>query len=133
MKLSYVLATLLAALACTGLEAQTMNAKIPFDFQIGSTAMPAGDYRIDYSNHLLVVRSETGNHTAMALVSPVSRPRTQQKGVLQFRCYGDSHFLAGVWGPYTSLGGGLGRSAREKEVASRGEPQQPTAVALAGR
>jgi hypothetical protein len=43
MKRSHFLAALLAAVACTGLEAQTMTAEIPFNFQIGSTAMPAGE------------------------------------------------------------------------------------------
>jgi hypothetical protein len=134
MKRSHVLAALLAAFACSSLEAQTaMTAKIPFDFQIGSTAMPAGEYRIDYSNRLVTVRSKAGNHAAMALMLPESRSQAPLTWVLKFRCYGNSHFLAGIWGPDSPVGGALPKSGREKEVASRAQPLQPTAIALAGR
>jgi hypothetical protein len=134
MKRSHILAAVLAAFACSTMEAETgITAKIPFDFQIGSTAMPAGDYRIDYSNRLLMVRSKIGNHTAMALTLPESRSKAPETWVLRFRCYGDSHFLAGIWGPESPEGGALPKGRREKEVASRVQPTQPTAVALAGR
>lgn len=134
MKRLHVLAALVAALTCTGLEAQTnMTAKIPFDFQVGSNAMPAGEYRIGYSNHLLSLRSMTGNHAATVIMLPSTGSDRRKTGVLQFRCYGAARFLSAVWTPNSSTGGTLPKSAREKELASRAAPLQPTAIAVAGR
>jgi|SRR5579872_3161881 len=133
MKRLHVLAVLLAALT-SGLEAQTnMTAKIPFDFQVGSSTMPAGEYRIDYSNRVLTVRSNVGNHAAIALAQPKSRLNAPQTEVLEFRCYGSSCFFAAIWTPNSYVGGGLPTSAREKELVSRAESLRPTAIALGGR
>ena len=129
----HVLTALLAALTCSGLQAQTnLTAKIPFDFQLGSATMPAGEYRIDYSNRVLMVRSNVGNHVAIALTLPRSRSNAPETPVLEFRSYGDSHFFAEIWTPNSTSGGALPKSAREMDVARRAAPQ-PTVIALGGR
>jgi len=134
MKRLLVLAGLVAAFACSSLEAQTtMTAKIPFAFQVGSTSMPAGEYRVDYSDHVLTVRSVTGNHAVRALMLPNSRSDAPKTGVLEFRCYGNARFFSGIWGPYSTLGGALPKSAREKELISSTGSHEATAIALNSR
>ena len=134
MKRLYAVTALLAAFACSSLEAQTiLEAKIPFDFNVGSTAMPAGEYRIKYSNHIMTMQSKADYRTVNVLVQPKGRSIEKKSGVLEFRCYGSARFFAGIWAPESAVGEGLAQSSRERELASRVMQTQPTVVALRGR
>ena len=123
MKRLQLIAGLFAALACASVQAQTMDlrASIPFDFQLGKTLMPAGEYRISHeSNGVLMVRQQDGRHVAnMSIPRPASRAGGTAPGVLQFNRYGDTYFLAKVWAPNSRDGYALQQSPREKELASR--------------
>lgn len=123
---------LLAALACSGLEAQTrLEANIPFEFRMGKTTLPAGDYLFDYSSRLLLVHQENGQHTAvMTLTSPVSRTKAPATGVVEFNRYGDAYFLAKIFTAGSPDGGALPKTAREKELVSRATPVQTQAIVL---
>jgi hypothetical protein len=123
---------LLAALACSGLEAQTrLEANIPFEFRMGKSTLPAGDYLFDYSSHLLVVHQQDGQHTAvMTLTSPVSRTKAPETGVVEFNRYGDAYFLAKIFSPRSPGGEALPKTAHEKELASRATPAQTEAIVL---
>ena len=133
MKRLLVLTTLFGAIACSSLEAQTLEAKIPFAFNVGATAMPAGEYRIHYSNHIMTMQSKTDYRTVNVLVLPKSRSSQKKEGVLEFRCYGNARFFSGIWAPNSSSGEGLVQSSRERELASRSAQAQPTVIALGGR
>src|SRR5580692_2964321 len=123
-----------AALACSGLQGQTiMKANIPFDFQLGKNAMPAGEYQISYSPHMLVVRSQDGHNNVSVLTIPKYRAKASETGVLQFHRYGDSYFFAGVWTANSADGSTVVTSSREKEFARRAGALDPTAVALRSR
>jgi len=129
----HVLTALLAASVCSTLKAQTiLEAKIPFDFNVGATAMPAGEYRVKYSNHIMTMQSKVGYHTVNVLVLPKARSTEKKAGVLEFRCYGSARFFSGVWAPNSANGEGLQPGSREKELASR-VVEQPAIVALRGR
>jgi hypothetical protein len=132
MKRLHFAVGLLAALACSGLEAQTrLEANIPFEFKMGKTTLPAGDYLFDYSSHLLVVHQENGQHTAvMTLTSPVSRTKAPETGVVEFNRYGDAYFLAKVFTAGSRDGEALPKTAREKELANRVSPNQTEAIVL---
>ena len=132
MKRLHFAVGLFAALACSGLQAQTLlRANIPFEFQMGETAFPAGDYVFNYSAHLLVVHQEQGDHTtAMALTIPASRTKAPETGIVEFTRYGDAYFLAKIWTPASSDGGALPKTSREKELASRVIPNQTEAIVL---
>lgn len=107
MERLHIAVGLFAALACSGLQAQTlMRANIPFEFRMGESAFPAGDYVFKYSAHLLVVHHEQGDHsTAMALTIPASRSKPPETGIVEFTRYGDAYFLAKIWTPDSSDGG----------------------------
>jgi hypothetical protein len=132
MKRLHFAVGLLAALACSGLEAQTrLEANIPFEFKMGKTTLPAGDYLFDYSSHLLVVHQENGQHTAvMTLTSPVSRTKAPETGVVEFNRYGDAYFLAKVFTAGSRDGEALPKTAREKELANRVSPNQTEVIVL---
>ena len=129
----YIALGVLASL-CSGLQAQTRNlsAKIPFDFQIGSVHMPAGDYRLEYApsaNVLWLHESKTRTSAAVMTV-PVSQKSVSEDAVITFNRYGDEYFFAGVWGPQATRGSIVPKSPREKELASGLLRPEPTVVAL---
>jgi hypothetical protein len=132
MKRLHFAVGLFAALACSGLQAQTsMRANIPFEFQMGKTTFPAGDYEFKYSSHLLVVRQELGDHTtAMVVTLGASRLKPPETGIVEFNRYGGSYFLAKIWTPGSPDGGALPKTSREKELARGATPIQTEAIVL---
>lgn len=134
MKLSHVLLGLLAALTCSGLKAQTtiMTAHIPFEFQSRNKAMPAGDYQVEYSSGLVMLRCKADNRSVMLLTVRTARTGAPQTGLLEFKRYGDTYFFEGVWPANSPDGGRVPPTKKEKELASRLRPLQPTAVVLNG-
>jgi len=132
MKRLHFAVGLAAVLACSGLQAQTkLVANIPFEFRMGESSFEAGSYVFDYSAHMLVVREEHGSRTAaMALMLPVSRGRAPKTGIVEFNRYGETYFLAAIWTPSSTDGGGLPKSAGEKEFARRTAPDKTEAIVV---
>src|ERR1700682_5628489 len=89
---------LFAAMACAGLYAQTVDlrANVPFDFRMGKTLMPAGEYVIHHSAGVLSVRAQSGCTAALHITLLESRHRASSKGSLVFNRYGDSYFLSKI-------------------------------------
>jgi hypothetical protein len=124
---------LFAAVACSGLQAQntTVRASIPFDFQIGQTRMPAGDYQFRHEHGWLAVQDQSGTHVTAAITTAGDRPTMPtNKAVLQFNRYGQAYFLATIWKGDSDVGRSLSKSTREKELAIHGGAVQTTTVAL---
>ena len=63
--------TIFAALACTGLRAQTVNlwATIPFDFNAGGKLMPAGEYLIQEQGYLVVFHGVNNGNPNIVLMT----------------------------------------------------------------
>ena len=121
----------LAAVACPGLHAQAIDLRVnvPFDFHMGEKLMPAGQYMIHHSAGLLTVREEGGSSgLLMFLTLPASRSHTPASGALEFNRYGENYFLAKIWAAESRDGRSLPKSAREKEIASRGGPVYSAAI-----
>src|SRR5260370_36701226 len=123
MKLHFALG-LFAAFACSGLQAQTaiMKANIPFDFHLGKTVMPAGQYDLSYSAHLLTIRERSGgrgSHAAMSLMVPASRPQPPSTGLLEVTRYGDTYLFERRRSHYPRDGGRVLNTAREEELSRR--------------
>ena len=122
MKRLIFAAGLFVATVSTSLYGQIMDirANIPFDFQIGSTALPSGEYSIHHANGMLFV-SQTGGAYKSSVVFTVGtdRPsRSTEKGTLQFNQYGDSYYLSKVWTPDSETARATLKTPREKELAS---------------
>ena len=132
MKSLHFAVGLLTALACSGLEAQTtLRAEIPFDFQMGKTSFPAGDYIFQASTQMLVVQEADGQHgAAMTLALPLSSKQKRETGILEFHRYNDQYFLAKVWRPGSAGGQALPKSLREKEFARSPAPMLAEAILL---
>ena len=134
MKRLILAAGLFAATLTASLHAQTMNlqATIPFEFRIGNTAFPSGEYSVRNSGGVLSVQQTAGSHKAgMFLTVGEDHPETSTApGTLQFSRYGDMYYLSKVWTPESKEARALPKTAREKELASHiGQPGTST-VAL---
>ena len=119
------------ALAGSTVYAQTIDlrANIPFDFRMGDTAMPAGEYRVQSERGVLILRGEGESHpVASAIAMSVARPATQKPARLEFNRYGDSYFLTKVWDAFSASGKALLKTPQEKEYAARNGLVQTASV-----
>ena len=92
--LAFLAATLISMTAAPAhAQAGIVEAKIPFDFNVGNQAFPAGAYRISYAAQTtILVSSLDGRFHAMATTYPADG-RTRGRGVLVFTHYGNHYFL----------------------------------------
>ena len=127
-------AGLFAATLTASLHAQTMNmqATIPFDFQIGSTVLPSGEYSIRHSGGVLFVKQTAGSHKGgLFLTVGEDRPAgAKAAGTLLFNRYGSTYFLSKVWSAESTEAQATPKTAREKELASHIGQPGTTTVAL---
>jgi len=130
-----ILATgLFAATLTASLHAQTMNlqATIPFDFQIGSTVLPSGEYSIRHSGGVLYVKQTNGAHKGgIFLTVGEDRPAgAKAAGTLLFNRYGDTYFLSKVWTAESQEAQAPPKTPREMELARHIGQPGTTTVAL---
>jgi len=113
---------LLASLAVVGTvsaQDRTIKANIPFDFTVGNTWMPAGEYTISSPfPHIVQLRSADNAKTA-EIVSTQGYNESRSGSKLVFDKYGDQYFLRHVLCPsVASLNLDVPQGKAEKNVRS---------------
>src|SRR5271170_4206907 len=91
-----VAVAIFAALACTGLQAQTVDlrAAIPFNFHAGDKLMPAGEYVIQERGPVIWLRDADSHRPAFALMSVGAAGWNRSPNSrLEFNQYGNEYFL----------------------------------------
>lgn len=125
-----------AALACAGLRAQTvdMRAEIPFNFHAGDKSMPAGEYFIHEEGPVVFLRTLDEAKLSRALITVGAAGRNpSHETKLVFNRYGSEYFLSTIWDSYTEDGRQVLSTAREKELAKRGNVLVPAVITLASK
>lgn len=121
----FIKLTLLCALACLlSASAQSVpvinfriQAKIPFDFQIGSKKFPKGEYTIESVNTTGLMRiSNAKGKKSITFTAIRDKQNAKMKSRLGFRRYGEQYFLRKVWDGQDAIFE-LERSSAEKKVA----------------
>jgi hypothetical protein len=134
MKRLILAAGLFAATLTASLHAQTMNmqASIPFEFRIGDTVLPSGEYSIRHSGGVLFVKQTSGAHKGgFFLTVGEDRPAgTTAAGTLLFNRYGSTYYLSKVWPEGSKEAQAAPMSPREKELARQIGQPETTTVAL---
>ena len=131
MKSWKLLACLSVTLLCGSLRAQNVvNANIPFNFELGRTTLPAGEYRIEEVNHILRWHCFKAHTGAFVMTMPTSGGERRSTGLLRFNRYGETYFFAGVEMPYNGDGAVVPKTRREKELAQRITTGESTGVAF---
>src|SRR5215472_8263419 len=123
MKRLHLLTAVILALSCVSLHAETfMTANIPFDFQLGKQAMPAGAYHIKCSPGLLMLQSPQASSAIVVLTTLKFRDQAPETGLLEFNHYGDTYFFSAIWAPNSVDGATVPKTSREKELAKAARP-----------
>lgn len=127
-------AVLFAAFTSTLVQAQTVDlrANIPFEFRVGQTELPAGEYVIHHQTPGVLIMRDQSGHNAALIPFTVSefRPPKLQNGELEFNRYGETYFLAKLWAPGSQTGVALPKSPRERELTRELVVAQRTSIAL---
>jgi hypothetical protein len=102
---------------------QRFTATIPFEFNVGEQALPAGEYEIAIVNpssdqRVLRIRSTTGTESAIVHTHSLNNQATNE-AKLVFRAYGKRYFLGQAWSG--AAGSGLETAKSQTEKRSRNE------------
>lgn len=120
-----LLAAMLLVSAVTSTKGQSLEyrirANIPFDFSIGDTKLPAGEYSVartmqNSGDSVLSVSELTGNLHSISAVFPVESWHIRDQARLVFHRYGDQYFLFQVWPPSASTGRQFIKSRAERQL-----------------
>jgi hypothetical protein len=135
MNRSIFAAGFLALMGCLSLGAQTISlqASIPFEFRVGQTLMPPGEYMITHSQGVLWFKTYTAKPKAVnILVQGTTKGVNGGKSNhLLFNRYGENYFLSRVYqvGHTSGLAVPPGKTEREL-IASQAGPIQSATVNL---
>ena len=110
-------------------QSTRVTADIPFDFQMGKTWMPAGEYSFQRQSGMLTIRAADGKHTAMTLTSPASRDLSDSP-VVKFQHYGDTYFLSGLWDADSREGLAIPAGDKQRQLARSQQTPGTAVVAL---
>jgi hypothetical protein len=87
---------------------QKMAATIPFDFVVGKTALPAGQYEfLRTGQNQLLVRSTDGRNMTTVLTGSVESAKASSGSKLRFETVNGSHVLVQVWKEQEIIGSEL--------------------------
>jgi len=78
-----------------------LKAKIPFDFTVGDTWMPAGEYVVSSPFRLVIQLRKTDGSAITSVVTKASNHESDSGNELVFNKYGDRYFLHRVLCPAT--------------------------------
>jgi hypothetical protein len=112
-------------------QSKTMlEVTIPFEFQIGSEVLPAGEYSIkQLTQNTVLLRSADGRMKAIAPMTATVEVGANERAEherLVFRQYGKQYFLSQVW-----MTGGNGRELNRSEAERRAAKGQNLASGVA--
>jgi len=115
-----------------------LDGNIPFEFHVGDTVFPAGNYMVrptTSNSYLLSIRG-SNRTTRMVMISSIpTEAKSMQSTKLIFHRYGSSYFLSAVWPGFGQTGYQLPPSKAEHaiaaEVAAVARQQNPKLASVA--
>jgi hypothetical protein len=119
-KSSLVVLSLLLSVA--GAHAQSLQAKVPFAFKVGSSQLPAGTYSIqnEMGTNIVMVRNvQTGR--SVAAIGRRESPSTKTNKLI-FHRYGSQYLLTTILGSQGSQGMSLPAPKQQKELETASAP-----------
>ena len=126
-----LLLTVLATAALSlPLCAQTAKFSVPFEFAIGSTTAPAGQYEMKYEAGSAALKVESIDQGAAYFVN--ARPQSQNSSgeyKLVFNAYGSQYFLSQIWIGASKSNVPMSRVERELQK-SKVTASQPVVLAM---
>jgi hypothetical protein len=128
------LGALSALLTVTSAYAQPgVEANVPFAFNVGTTHMPAGTYRITVDSQSSSVKIRNCDNSATILSHAQREYPGEKSDKLIFRQVRDQYFLAEIWGEQGSEGMMLRAPKPQPRLEEASQPtpaQQEVMIAL---
>jgi len=124
--------TILGALTIPVLQAQTVNMRVtvPFDFHVGKTSMPSGQYVVESRGPAIMIRASEGPARSVFVMANPDGKKQRGDTRLDFHQYGSEYFLAAVRDPSKDIGRVVPVTRHEQEIAKRvGGSLQATVLA----
>ena len=115
-----VLSLVLAAGSAVAQSDHEVRANVPFDFVVGKTTMPSGNYQIvklSMDSNNIMVRGFNTKGVTIAYAGPQDARQPSDRTKLVFHRYGDRYFLSQIWVEGSKRMRTLPKSELEKEVA----------------
>jgi hypothetical protein len=112
-------------------SAPLAKVNIPFAFQAGSKAMPAGMYQIDREARNLILLHGPGQAAAYMETSDAIKVHAPDHGNLLFARYGNTYFLRQIWTAGNPIGLECPKSRLEKESLQANSKQAPSSTEVA--
>jgi hypothetical protein len=114
------LSLLAAAALALPLNAQSVKIDVPFEFAVGSTTAPAGQYLIGYqagSPVMSIAGTDRNSKYYTNLLGGLEGSNRAAQEKLIFHRYGDQYFLAEIWTRTSRIA--VPKTRTERELASR--------------
>jgi len=121
---------LVMAAVVTSAQTVGLRVDVPFQFNVGEKALPAGEYLILAPQGGTLRITGPNGAAAIAITNLVSGHRPDGPGMIDFNCYGQRCFLSQFWTARTEAGEEVVKGKLEREVAKGKE--QFTTIALRG-
>jgi hypothetical protein len=125
------------ALPMGAAHAQTTHLKVtvPFEFTVGDTTLPAGEYDIQakgtWGGNVLSICNRKVNASAFVISASYVTAKNSKRSELVFNRYGQQYFLAEVWGA-NDLGRRMPISSRRVELA-KGQSESEVVLMASGK
>lgn len=98
-----------------------MTVTVPFAFNVGKTALPAGTYTVYNTSTAtgdgFLLRDAEGQVKAVFNTQQVQSGTARSASRLEFRRYNDKYFLGRVWAAGNNIGRELQQTRLERETA----------------
>ena len=124
---------LLLVAACANAQSVNVKANVPFDFMVGKSTLPAGEYSIQSistgSSSVLAIRGGKTNQM-LAAANHAETLNPSKNSRLVFHKYGDQYFLSQIWLQGERAGREFKITRREAEVA-KNVPTSEDVIVLA--
>jgi hypothetical protein len=122
---------LLAGSAHAQFTAHIIKVKVPFEFNVGNQAFPAGEYSlVSTAPYLLLLRDSQAHVLATLVTRSVHAPAVPASAKLEFDVEGGYHRLIRVWQENNAIGQELDRPKPATAVAKRRPANAHAAVAV---
>jgi hypothetical protein len=132
------LAMSLPLLLSAAAHAQTTQLKVnvPFDFIVGETVLPAGDYDVQstgpWGGKAISIHNVNSNAGTLVLSNSCQSAKTFDSSRLIFHRYGQKYFLAEVWTVNAHIGRQMPIDQRQTELA-RNQPKSEVVLMASGK
>lgn len=122
LALIVVVAFMTAVASANGQSSRMVVADIPFDFNVGSKALTAGEYTVKAfteNGDALAISNTQSNKAVIRLTLSIEAGRAPEQAKLVFHRYGQRYFLSEVWSAGERTGRMLLKSREERAIESQ--------------